>query len=77
MAKKSKATFEKRARERARQEKRQEKAAKKAQRLEEKKGRGPLPPGVDPDIAGIVPGPQPRPDYLGDTDSGGSDDEEE
>ncbi|HPC84719.1 MAG TPA: hypothetical protein P5234_15605 [Thermoanaerobaculaceae bacterium] len=62
MSKNPGATFAKRARERARQEKQQAKAAERAQRRAEKKARGPLEPGEDPDIAGIVPGPQPRRD---------------
>ena len=58
---KSRPTQNKRARERARQEKQQQKAARpleaKAQRANTPDG----PAGVDPDIAGIVPGPQPNP----------------
>jgi hypothetical protein len=56
---KSRPTQNKRARERARQEKRQEKEARRAD-----KARLPKPVaenGEDPDIAGIVPGPQPSP----------------
>ena len=58
---KSRPTQNKRARERARQEKQQAKAAR---RLEAKtrKANTPTPAGdEDPDIAGIVPGPQPSP----------------
>jgi hypothetical protein len=58
---KSRPTQNKRARERARQEKQQQKAAR---RLEAKSRKGHEPnglPGEDPDIAGIVPGPQPSP----------------
>jgi hypothetical protein len=58
---KSRPTQVKRARERARQEKQQSKTAK---RLDVKARRiaMPPPPGdEDPDIAGIVPGPQPSP----------------
>lgn len=62
MGKNPGATFAKRARERARQERQQAKAAERAQRRAEKKQRGPLAPGEDPDIAGIIPGPQPRRD---------------
>ena len=55
---KSRPTQNKRARERARQEKQQQ----KAQRRLEAKSRKPAgpdgAPGEDPDIAGIVPGPQ-------------------
>jgi hypothetical protein len=59
---KSRPTQNKRARERAKQEKQQQKAAR---RLESKQRRaadtGGTSDGVDPDIAGIVPGPQPSP----------------
>lgn len=53
------ATVNKRQRERRREDHQREKAAKREQRKQEKAGRAPVPPGVDPDIAGIVPGPQP------------------
>jgi hypothetical protein len=56
---KSRPTQNKRARERARQERQQHKAQR---RLEAKQRKAELPPaaeGEDPDIAGIVPGPQP------------------
>ena len=62
MAGKHRATFSKRERERARQQHREDKAAKRMQRLEEKKNRPSDASGEDPDIAGIVPGPQPRQD---------------
>jgi hypothetical protein len=58
---KSRPTQNKRARERARQEKQQQKMAR---RLEQKTQRATKPAGnegEDPDIAGIVPGPQPIP----------------
>jgi hypothetical protein len=58
---KSRPTQHKRARERARLEKQQQKAAR---RQEHKKTRADRPAGQgteDPDIAGIVPGPQPSP----------------
>ena len=58
---KSRPTQNKRMRERARQEKQQQKAAR---RLEAKSRRPATPggaPGEDPDIAGIVPGPQASP----------------
>jgi hypothetical protein len=60
MAKNRGATFAKRARERAQQEKREAKSAERTQRRGEKKEKGPLAPGEDPDIAGIRPGPQPK-----------------
>jgi hypothetical protein len=56
---KSRPTQHKRARERARQEKQKEKTAR---RLEAKsRPRTPGEGGEDPDIAGIIPGPQPSP----------------
>jgi len=61
MASRPKVTQQKRARERARQERQQE----KLRRRDEAKVRRANTPaeasGEDPDIAGIVPGPQPRP----------------
>jgi hypothetical protein len=54
----------KRQKELARLEKQREKAAEREQRRKEKKERPPGEPGVDPDIAGIVPGPQPRSDEV-------------
>ena len=49
----------KRNREQARRERNQEKAARRDQRTTERgKDKEPLAPGEDPDIAGIVPGPQ-------------------
>ena len=63
MASKGRATFAKRQKEIARQERAREKAQKRAERKEtkEKLDRA---AGVDPDIAGIVPGPQPLPYEL-------------
>ncbi|HQP37650.1 MAG TPA: hypothetical protein PLI95_20840 [Polyangiaceae bacterium] len=50
----------KRMKERAREEKRREKEAKKAVRKQERSQQEPRAQGdEDPDIAGIVPGPQP------------------
>jgi len=62
MASRPKVTQQKRARERARQERQQE----KVRRREEAKVRRANTPGQpgggeDPDIAGIIPGPQPSP----------------
>jgi hypothetical protein len=50
---------DKRNKERARQQKQQDKASVRNERKKEKDSRGDRPPGEDPDIAGIVPGPQP------------------
>jgi hypothetical protein len=49
----------KRQKERSRQDKQREKEAKREQRRRDKADRAPAGSGVDPDIAGIVPGPQP------------------
>lgn len=55
-------SFGKRQKEKNRIEKRQAKEAKRQQRKEERANR-PQPAGdEDPDIAGIVPGPQPLPE---------------
>lgn len=52
----------KRRKEASRREKKAAKAEKRAQRTADKSSRGPgLSGGDDPDIAGIVPGPQPLP----------------
>ncbi|HEU5059216.1 MAG TPA: hypothetical protein VFU21_21940 [Kofleriaceae bacterium] len=50
-------TFKKRERERARDERRKEKERRRQERKNEP--RPDVAPGEDPDIAGIVPGPQP------------------
>jgi hypothetical protein len=72
MTNRSRPTQAKRAREKALQEKRQQKAAKR-QDAKDRPTRGDHPDGVDPDIADIVPGPQPHPflddDELGDETS--------
>lgn len=56
---------DKRNKERARQQKQHDKASDRAERKRQKDSKGDLPPGVDPDIAGIIPGPQPREDDEG------------
>ncbi|HEX9443385.1 MAG TPA: hypothetical protein VGA73_04660 [Candidatus Binatia bacterium] len=53
-------TFKKRQKEIARQNKQKEKAMRRQQRKEEKANTEPPADGEDPDLAGIVPGPQPR-----------------
>jgi hypothetical protein len=60
MANKGRATFAKRQKEIARQERARDKAAKRVER-EATKTKADRSAGVDPDIAGIVPGPQPLP----------------
>ncbi len=61
MANKGRATFAKRQKEIARQERAREKAAKRVERKEAKGKIDRNALDVDPDIAGIVPGPQPLP----------------
>jgi hypothetical protein len=61
MANKGRATFAKRQKEIARQERAREKAAKRVERKETKGSKTERADGYDPDIAGIVPGPQPLP----------------
>lgn len=75
---KSRPTQNKRARERARQEKAQQKAARRLEAKSRKALEPNAAPGEDPDIAGIVPGPQPSPwgDDL-DLDAEAEDDEEQ
>jgi hypothetical protein len=53
-------SINKRQKERQRQERQQEKSAKREQRKKEKDTRPEGEAGIDPDIAGIVPGPQPQ-----------------
>ena len=60
MGNRGRATFAKRQREIARQEKARDKAAKRVER-DETKVKLDRNAGEDPDIAGIVPGPQPLP----------------
>jgi hypothetical protein len=68
MANKGRATFAKRQKEIARQERAREKAAKRVERKEAKAKIDRQGSDVDPDIAGIVPGPQPLPYDLLDED---------
>ena len=58
---KSRPTQNKRARERARQERQQMKAARRSEARARRAQMSPDRTGEDPDIAGIVPGPQPSP----------------
>jgi hypothetical protein len=58
MGNSSRTTNAKRQKERGRQEAQQKKAERASQRREAAKNR-PVTPGEDPDIAGIIPGPQP------------------
>jgi hypothetical protein len=57
-------SVKKRMKEKARQEKQQNKAQTREQRKREKDNRAPVEGGAeDPDIAGIIPGPQPIEEY--------------
>jgi hypothetical protein len=69
MGSKGRATFAKRQKEIARQERAREKAAKRVER-KETKVKVERNPGDDPDIAGIVPGPQPLPYDLPEEEQG-------
>ena len=60
MATKSAVTFKKKEREEAKRRKRLAKEAKKTERRENKVGKESIAGWEDPDIAGIVPGPQPK-----------------
>jgi hypothetical protein len=70
MANRSRPSQQKRHKERARQEKQKMKAERRQEAKSQRANMGPRRPGdVDPDIAGIVPGPQPpREDMLLDDD---------
>jgi hypothetical protein len=61
MATRGRATFAKRQKEIARQERAREKMARRLERKEAKAKEQRSATEVDPDIAGIVPGPQPLP----------------
>jgi hypothetical protein len=63
MGKPGPATQAKRNRERSKQERKQEKQEKRIHRKENKKDRATLiAEGIDPDLEGIKPGPQPLPE---------------
>lgn len=69
MATRGRATFAKRQKEIARQERAREKAARRLERKEAKAKAERAASDVDPDIAGIVPGPQPLPYDLEDEET--------
>jgi hypothetical protein len=70
MVNRARPTQNKRERERAKQERQKEKAVRRADAKARRAQTGPRPTGEDPDIAGIIPGPQPNPwaDEFGDAD---------
>jgi hypothetical protein len=59
MASNGRPSITKRNREQAKREKQRDKAERRAQRANERRDRAAAADGEDPDIAGIVPGPQP------------------
>ena len=59
---KSRPSVQKRRNEAIKLEKKQAKAARKAQREADRNARGEAVDGEDPDLAGIIPGPQPLPE---------------
>ena len=66
----------KRERERARAEKQKAKVVRREEAKQRRNEGGPAaPPGVDPDIAGIIPGPQPNP-WLDDLEEEAAEDED-
>jgi len=72
MASRPKVTQQKRARERARQERQQEKLRRRDEAKVRRANTPSAAAGEDPDLAGIVPGPQPKPwdddDLVDDSD---------
>jgi hypothetical protein len=59
-------TFNKRQKEKSRQEKQRDKEQKRQLRRDDKGVKPAGAPGEDPDIAGIIPGPQPLPEGFED-----------
>jgi hypothetical protein len=64
MAKSSSPSGRKRAREKAQRERNQEKQKLRLEKREQKATVGPRNPDEDPDLAGMVAGPQPRAEWL-------------
>jgi hypothetical protein len=62
MGRQSKATFQKREKEKARQQRARDKEQARILAKQRRAEAGPRPVGEDPDLAGIVPGPQPLPE---------------
>jgi hypothetical protein len=66
---KSRPSQQKRARERQRQERQKEKQARRQEVAAQKANNPGRADGVDPDLAGIQPGPQPLQDWQTDTEA--------
>lgn len=62
MGRQSKATFQKREKEKARMQRARDKEQARQLAKQRRAEAGPRPVGEDPDLAGIVPGPQPLPE---------------
>ena len=75
MAKDTRAAAHKRAREKAQQERQKQKAQRRLE-AKDRKGSGEA-SGEDPDLAGILPGPQPKPDWLEGLEAEGTEEEAE
>ena len=76
MAKSTRPTANKRAREKARIDRQKEKERRRVEVREKRASAPARSDGVDPDIAGIVAGPQPRPEWFEDDEETASDDME-
>jgi hypothetical protein len=64
LANRGRPSVNKRLKEAARKQRQQQKAEKRAARAAEKQSKPEIDSGEDPDIAGIVPGPQPLPEEF-------------
>jgi transcription initiation factor TFIID subunit TAF12 len=73
MPRDTRAAAHKRAREKAQQERQKQKQQRRLEARERKDSSEASGGTEDPDIAGIQPGPQPRPEWLDDLDSDESD----
>jgi hypothetical protein len=71
MAKTSRPTSNKRAREKAQAERKKEKEQRRAEARERRANAPARPADEDPDLAGMVAGPQPKPDWLLDEEEEG------
>ena len=76
MAKSTRPTANKRAREKARIDRQKEKERRRAETREKKASMPAREDEEDPDIAGIVAGPQPRPEWFDDELDNAEDEEE-
>jgi hypothetical protein len=72
----SRPTKQKRAREKARADRQKEKEQRRLEARERKAAAPPRTGDEDPDIAGIRPGPQPRPEWLDDEETESEEGEE-